>query len=50
MNKKYVLLDDEGLPVRFFDYPADGTIEVKEDKPKPMSIDEMIEQVGEAPF
>ena len=50
MAKKYVLLDDEGNPVRYFDYPADGTIEVKQEKPKRMSMDEMIEQIGEAPF
>jgi hypothetical protein len=29
---KWVLLDDEGIPVRYFDYPAEGTIEVKEPK------------------
>lgn len=50
MNKKYVLLDDEGLPVRFLDFAAEGTIEVKEEKPKPMSIDEMIAEVGECLF
>jgi hypothetical protein len=29
---KWVLLDDEGSPVRYFAYPAEGTIEVKEPK------------------
>jgi hypothetical protein len=28
---KYVLLDFEGEPIRYFDYPASGTVEVKED-------------------
>ena len=27
---KWVLLDDMGEPVRYFDYPTEGTIEVKE--------------------
>ena len=30
MNKRYVLLDDEGQPVRYFDYQAEGTVEIKE--------------------
>ena len=30
--KKWVLLDDEGQPVRYFDYPADGTVEIAEEK------------------
>ena len=29
-DKKYVLLDDEGHPIRWFDYPAEGTVEIKE--------------------
>lgn len=28
---KYVLLDDEGNAIRYFDYPAEGTVEVKEE-------------------
>ena len=28
---KYVLLDEEGNPIRYFDYPAEGTVEVKEE-------------------
>jgi hypothetical protein len=31
-KRKWVLLDDEGSLVRYFDYPAEGTIEVKEPK------------------
>lgn len=31
-KKKYVLLDDEGQPVRYYDYPAQNTVEVKEPK------------------
>ena len=27
---KYVLLDDEGQPIRYFDYTAEGTVEIKE--------------------
>ena len=27
---KYVLLDDEGQPIRYFDYAAEGTVEIKE--------------------
>ena len=29
---RYVLLDDEGLPIRYFDYPAAGTMLVAEPK------------------
>ena len=28
---KYVLLDEEGNPIRYFDYPTEGTVEVKEE-------------------
>jgi hypothetical protein len=31
-NLKWVLLDDEGNPIRYFDYPAEGTLEIKEVK------------------
>ena len=31
-QRKYVLLDDEGNPVRYFDYPAEGTVEIVEPK------------------
>ena len=26
----WVLLDDDGQPIRYFDYPAEGTIEIVE--------------------
>lgn len=42
---KYVLLDDEGQPVRYFDYPAEGTVEVVEPK---LTFDEMMDKFGEA--
>ena len=29
---KWVLLDDEGQPIRYFDHPAEGTIEIVEPK------------------
>jgi len=29
---KWVLLDDEGQPIRYFDYFAEGTIEIVEPK------------------
>lgn len=29
---KYVLLDDDGQPVRYFDYPAEGAVEIVETK------------------
>ena len=30
-SNKYVLLDDEGQPIRYFDYPAKGTVPVPEE-------------------
>ena len=33
----YVLLDDEGEPVRYFDYAAEGTVPMPE--PEPYVID-----------
>jgi hypothetical protein len=41
----YVLLDDEGNVVRYFDHPAEGTVEVIEPKP---SYDELLDKCGEA--
>ena len=29
---KWVLLDDEGQPIRYFDHPAEGAIEIVEPK------------------
>ena len=42
---KYVLLDDSGQPVRYFDYPAEGAIEIVEPK---LTYDELLDEVGEA--
>jgi len=44
MMAVYVLLDDDGQPVRYFDYPAKGTIEIVEPK---LTLDELFEQCGE---
>lgn len=43
MNK-WVLLDDDNKPVRYFDYPAKGAVLIKIKK---LTMDEMIEQLGE---
>lgn len=43
MNK-YVLLDDEGQPVRYYDYPAEGTVEIVEPK---LTYDELLDEVGD---
>jgi hypothetical protein len=29
---KWALLDDEGVPIRYYDYPAAGAVEIKEPK------------------
>lgn len=42
---KYVLLDDEGQPVRYYDYPAEGTVEIVEPE---LTFDELLDEVGEA--
>ena len=42
---KYVLLDDDGQPIRYFDYPAEGAVEIKEAK---LTFDELLDEVGEA--
>ena len=31
MIKRWVKLDDEGEPIRYYDYAAEGTVEVKEE-------------------
>ena len=41
---KWVLLDDEGQPIRYFDHAAEGTIEIVEPK---LTLDELFEQCGE---
>lgn len=43
---KYVLLDEEGQPVRYFDYPAEGAVPVQEE-PK-LKYSELIDKCGEA--
>ena len=43
---KYVLLDDEGQPIRYFDYEAPGTIPVPQE-PK-LNYDELLDKCGEA--
>ena len=41
---KWVLLDDEGKPIRYFDYPAESAIEIVEPK---LTLDELFEKCGE---
>jgi hypothetical protein len=40
----WVLLDDDGQPIRYFDYAAEGTIEIVEPK---LILDELFEKCGE---
>lgn len=40
----WVLYDDEGLPVRYFNYAHQGAIEIRE---KTLSYCELLEQLGE---
>ena len=47
MKAKWVLLDDEGEVVRYFDYAHEGAVEVVE---KQYGYTELLELVGEAPF
>jgi len=41
----WVLLDDEGEAVRYFNYAHEGAVEIVEKK---LTMDEMFEQLGEA--
>lgn len=41
----WVLLDFDGEPIRYYNYPATGTVEVEVKK---LTQDEMFEQLGEA--
>jgi hypothetical protein len=41
---KWVLLDDEGQPIRYYDYPAKNTVEIVVPK---LTFDELFEKVGE---
>jgi hypothetical protein len=43
--KKYAWLDDQGSPIRWFDYPAKGAVEIKEPK---LNYSELINLCGEA--
>jgi hypothetical protein len=43
--KMWVLLDFDGEPLRYYNYPATGTVEIVEKK---LTFNEMIEQLGEA--
>jgi hypothetical protein len=40
----WVLLDDDGQPIRYFDYAAEGAIEIVEPK---LTLDELFEKCGE---
>ena len=40
----WVLLDDEGEAVRYFNYPAKNAVEIVEKK---LTLTEMFEQLGE---
>ena len=40
----WVLLDDEGEAVRYFDYAHEGAVEIVEKK---LTMEEMFEQLGE---
>lgn len=41
---KYVLLDDEGQPIRYFNYQAKGTVMIVEKK---LTYSELMDVVGE---
>lgn len=41
---KWALMDDDGVPVRFFDYAHEGAVEIKEPK---LTYGELFELVGE---
>lgn len=41
----WVLLDYDGEPVRYFDYPATGTVKVEVEQ---LSYDDLIELLGES--
>ena len=40
----WVLLDFDGEPIRYYNFPAKGTVEVVEKK---LSLNELLEEVGE---
>jgi len=44
VSNMWVLLDFDGSPIRYYDFPAEGTVEVKE---KTYTYNELLEIVGE---
>ena len=42
---KWVLLDDDNQPIRYFNYAAEGAVEIVEPK---LNYDELMEALGEA--
>ena len=43
----WVLLDFDGNPIRYYNYPAKNTVKIKEEK---LSYEQLLELHGEAPF
>ena len=41
----WVLLDFDGEPIRYYTFPAKGTVEVVEKK---LTLDELMDKLGEA--
>lgn len=41
---KWALLDFDGEVIRLYNYPAEGTVEIKEPE---LTFDELLEKVGE---
>ena len=44
MKKLWVLLDFDGNPIRYYDYPAQNAVEIKEEK---LTLEQIFELVGE---
>jgi hypothetical protein len=42
--KKFVLLDEDNKPIRYYDYPATGTVEIKQPT---YTYNELLSMVGE---
>lgn len=40
----WVLFDFDGQPIRYYDYPAEGSVKVEEFK---LTFDELLNKVGE---
>lgn len=43
-TRRWAIVDDEGEPIRFFDYPAEGAVEIKEPE---LTFDELLDEVGD---